>query len=45
MTTELKPFDSLAFRTALGSFPTGVTVVTTRDAAGQPVGMTVSSFN
>lgn len=45
MTTEPLPFDSLAFRTALGSFPTGVTIVTTRDTAGQPVGMTVSSFN
>lgn len=38
-------FDSLAFRTALGSFATGVTIVTTRDGQGNPVGMTASSFN
>jgi 3-hydroxy-9,10-secoandrosta-1,3,5(10)-triene-9,17-dione monooxygenase reductase component len=31
-------------RSALGRFATGVTVVTTRDAAGQPVGLTVNSF-
>jgi flavin reductase (DIM6/NTAB) family NADH-FMN oxidoreductase RutF len=31
------------FRQLLGRFATGVTVVTTRDAAGQPVGMTASS--
>ncbi|MCY1359114.1 p-hydroxyphenylacetate 3-hydroxylase, reductase component [compost metagenome] len=34
-----------ALRQALGHFPTGVTVVTTRDAEGQPVGVTASSFN
>ncbi len=34
-----------AFRDALGMFPTGVTVITARDAAGRPVGLTVSSFN
>ncbi|WP_298621946.1 flavin reductase family protein [uncultured Zoogloea sp.] len=34
-----------AFRDTLGMFPTGVTVVTTRDGAGRPVGLTVSSFN
>lgn len=33
------------FRTALGSFATGVTVVTTLDRGGQPVGVTASSFN
>lgn len=38
-------FDSMAFRSALGSFATGVTVVTTTDAQGTPVGMTASSFN
>ena len=36
--------DSASFRLALGQFPTGVTVVTTRDAAGHPLGLTVSSF-
>lgn len=34
-----------AFREALGAFATGVTIVTTRDAAGDPVGVTASSFN
>jgi flavin reductase (DIM6/NTAB) family NADH-FMN oxidoreductase RutF len=34
-----------AFRDALGLFATGVTVVTTRDPLGQPVGVTVNSFN
>ena len=37
--------DPFAFRAALGSFATGVTIVTTTDALGQPVGMTASSFN
>lgn len=31
-------------RRVLGSYPTGVTVITTRDAAGDPVGMTANSF-
>ena len=33
------------FRRALGCFATGVAVVTTVDGEGEPVGMTVSSFN
>ena len=33
------------FRTALGSFATGVTIVTTRAANGSDVGMTANSFN
>ena len=37
--------DSLRLRSALGSFVTGVTVVTTRNSAGEPVGLTVNSFN
>ena len=36
-------FDIKAYRAALGSFPTGVAVVTA-SAAGQPVGITVNSF-
>ncbi|WP_051520896.1 flavin reductase family protein [Rubellimicrobium mesophilum] len=36
--------DPRAFRTALGSFATGVTVVTARDARGEPVGLTANSF-
>lgn len=37
--------DPLEFRNALGSFVTGVTIVTTRDEAGTPVGLTANSFN
>jgi flavin reductase (DIM6/NTAB) family NADH-FMN oxidoreductase RutF len=33
------------FRRALGSFATGVTVVTSRGAGGEPLGLTASSFN
>jgi flavin reductase (DIM6/NTAB) family NADH-FMN oxidoreductase RutF len=36
--------DSRSFRRALGQFASGVTVVTTRGARGEPVGLTVSSF-
>ena len=38
-------FDAAEFRSALGRFATGVTIVTTRQADGSPVGLTVSSFN
>ena len=41
-TSELS---SAEFRQALGQFATGVTVVTACDADGEPVGLTVSSFN
>ena len=33
------------FRDALGSFATGVTIVTTRSAAGEDIGLTANSFN
>ena len=36
--------DAASFRRTLGQFATGVTVVTTRDASGQPLGLTVSAF-
>jgi flavin reductase (DIM6/NTAB) family NADH-FMN oxidoreductase RutF len=36
--------DPASFRRALGQFATGVTVVTTRDASGRPLGLTVSAF-
>jgi 3-hydroxy-9,10-secoandrosta-1,3,5(10)-triene-9,17-dione monooxygenase reductase component len=36
--------DAASFRRALGQFATGVTVVTTRDASGRPLGLTVSAF-
>lgn len=38
-------FDPKDFRRALGKFPTGVTIITTRDNEGKPIGMTASSFN
>jgi len=37
--------DSRQFRTALGSFATGVTIVTTRAPDGTPIGLTANSFN
>lgn len=37
--------DKAAFRNALGTFATGVTIVTARDAEGRPVGLTANSFN
>ena len=37
--------DVAQFRQALGAFATGVTIVTTRDASGQDVGLTANSFN
>ena len=37
--------DPREFRNALGAFTTGVTIVTTRDASGRDVGLTVNSFN
>jgi len=37
-------FDARAFRTALGCFPTGVTLVIARTAEQHPMGMTVNSF-
>lgn len=39
------PFDSRAFRRALGNFATGVTVITAADASGRKVGVTANSFN
>lgn len=38
-------FSQSELKRAFGSFPTGVTVMTTLDREGGPVGMTVSSFN
>ncbi|WP_292071009.1 flavin reductase family protein [Brevundimonas sp. UBA7534] len=37
--------DARTLRDALGCFATGVTVVTTRDGAGLPVGLTANSFS
>lgn len=44
-TSSGRSLDALALRAALGGFATGVTIVTCRDAAGAPVGLTVNSFN
>ena len=38
------PIDASAFRQALGQFASGITVVTTRDEDGKPLGLTVSAF-
>ncbi|WP_421697821.1 alpha/beta fold hydrolase [Ancylobacter sp.] len=43
--TPAAPFDAKAFRRALGAFLTGVTVVTTRNAAGEMRGFTANSFS
>ena len=37
--------DQSAFRDALGTFVTGVTIVTTYDGEGRPTGLTANSFN
>lgn len=36
--------DPLLLRRAFGSFATGITIVTTTDAEGRPVGLTANSF-
>ena len=38
-------FSRSEFRSALGMFATGVTIVTARNATGEPVGLTANSFN
>ena len=38
-------FSASDFRTALGMFATGVTIVTARARTGEPVGLTANSFN
>ncbi|MBC7436129.1 MAG: flavin reductase family protein [Bdellovibrionales bacterium] len=38
-------FSGGEFRTALGMFATGVTIVTTRNSEGELVGLTANSFN
>jgi 3-hydroxy-9,10-secoandrosta-1,3,5(10)-triene-9,17-dione monooxygenase reductase component len=39
------PFDAKAFRAALGSYATGVTIITTCKPDGSYVGLTANSFN
>ena len=41
----LPTIDPVELRRCLGSFVTGVTVITVLDAAGKPIGMTANSFN
>jgi flavin-dependent trigonelline monooxygenase, reductase component len=41
---EKMPFDQKLYRSALGSFATGVTIVTTSDGEGDGHGLTVNSF-
>src|SRR5690348_7674402 len=38
-------FDTRSFRSALGTFATGITVVTSIGADGEPLGFTANSFN
>jgi 3-hydroxy-9,10-secoandrosta-1,3,5(10)-triene-9,17-dione monooxygenase reductase component len=45
MADEDNPDHARRFRSALGAFATGVTIVTTRDAEGRDVGLTANSFN
>ncbi|APW42105.1 flavin reductase family protein [Rhodoferax saidenbachensis] len=52
MHSPLKPsqavppnFSQTEFRTALGMFATGVTIVTALSPEGQPIGLTANSFN
>jgi 3-hydroxy-9,10-secoandrosta-1,3,5(10)-triene-9,17-dione monooxygenase reductase component len=45
MTGTASTFDPRDFRDALGSFATGVTVITTRGPRGELVGNTATSFN
>ncbi|VTU26172.1 FMN reductase (NADH) NtaB [Variovorax sp. PBL-H6] len=42
---EAVAFDPKEFRRALGSFPTGVAIITTRDGEGAPSGLTCNSFS
>ncbi|PVE10036.1 flavin reductase family protein [Streptomyces scopuliridis] len=45
MDVEPDPVGNEAYRAFMGSFPTGVSVVTTVDEAGRPRGMTCSSLS
>lgn len=43
--TPPAPLDTREFRRALGTFATGVTVITTSRSGGEPVGLTANSFS
>lgn len=42
---QTQNFDPMSFRRALGTFTTGVTIVTTKGLQGQDVGLTANSFS
>lgn len=44
-TPPLEAIEPRLFRQLLGCFPTGVAIITTRNAQGQPVGLTCNSFS
>jgi flavin reductase (DIM6/NTAB) family NADH-FMN oxidoreductase RutF len=44
-TASTPAFDARAFRNALGSFPTGVAIITAAGPDGRPVGLTCNSFS
>lgn len=43
--SRVRLIDQREFRRALGYFPTGVAIVTTRTPEGRPVGLTINSFS
>ena len=45
MEPQLEALDPRSLRQVLGAFVTGVTVITTLDPSGQPVGLTANSFS
>lgn len=45
ISNDRQSFDAREFRRALGCFPTGVAIITTRDTDGSPVGLTCNSFS
>ena len=42
--TLAEPFDTKEYRRAMGVFPTGVAIITTRDSSAEPAGLTCNSF-
>ncbi len=42
--TPTETFDTKEYRRAMGVLPTGVAIITTRDNAAEPVGLTCNSF-
>ncbi len=43
--SQTASFDHHEYRRTLGSFPTGVAIMTTRDGDGEPAGLTCNSFS